>query len=132
MTTKAREKEIDLKQYAAEVLAEKEVYPVWVKAMGFGDYDGVGLKWSERSWRSEDKVSYEAGVDDILSIKVIVHRSDDKQISYMIKVEPYRNNEAEYPFITDTVEKAFAIKDALDDMIACFASGERPGGDLIE
>jgi hypothetical protein len=125
-------KGIDLKQYAAERIAEREVYPVWQKPRGFGDYDGVGLKWSEYSWKCEDKIAYEVAVEEILSIKVIVHRNSEKQISYMVKIESYRNNEVEYPFITDTVEQAFAIKDALDDMLACFASGERPGGDPIE
>lgn len=116
-------KEIDLKLYAEEIIKEKAVRPISSKLFGFGKYDGVGLTWNRFTYENHERVDIPVSMMEILDIEVIVHRSDkDNEISYMVKIKPYHESEV-YIQITGTAEQAFAVKDALDDMVKAFQLG---------
>lgn len=116
-------KEIDLKQYAEQIIRDKAVRPISSKIFGFGDYDGVGLTWNRFTYEDHEKADVPISVVEILNIEVIVHRSDkDNEISYMVRIRPYHEAE-KYIAITGTAEQAFAVKDALDDIVRAFQLG---------
>jgi hypothetical protein len=112
-------KEINLKQFAVDFIKEMGVCVVRSEVKGFGDYDGVGLTWNNYDWVDHERIVRPASVMDICHIEVIIHRNFKKEFRYMIEIKPYHDS-TRYLGVMDTPEQAFAIKDALDDMISDF------------
>lgn len=121
---KAKEIQKTVVQLAAETIAEKNIKIFW------NDRGTVGIEWDDKNYNSEmreledvRKVITEA---DWISVEVF--RGDRGwRIDYFVKIHisyRYRQGGKEYEYFatTYTAEKAFAIKDLLEDMIEAFKS----------
>jgi hypothetical protein len=120
---KSKEVKKTVEQLAAEAIAKKNVKIFNSPVRGFGKYDGIRVEWDHYGERRNS--------EEILGIKVGVHRNKWREISFFIEIENYKGN-PQYLDWTATAEQAFAIKNLLDDMITDFKEkqkGETDGTD---